>query len=967
MDIQKLTAFPEDAELNAQGAQLLEQLQSAVKSLALTGPDPGWQAVLQRIFCCSPFIARIFIGKTELLADFLRQEALYEVFSIDRFQAYKTALENAADEGMFMQQLRRLRLREIIRIAIRDLLGWADLQETLTALSELAEFCVSKAHAYAYHELQSKHGIPLNHNAEPQSLVVIAMGKLGGRELNYSSDVDLIFTYPEKGKTRVEHGSQREIDNQAFFTQQAQRIVKYLQETTEDGFVFRVDARLRPFGDSGALVVSFDFMETYYQNQGRDWERYAMIKARPICGQPSQANELMAMLRPFVYRRYLDYSAFAALRDMKAMIVREVNRKKLGDDVKLGAGGIREVEFIAQAFQLIRAGREPGLRRRELIPVLQFLAEHYLLEQGTVDCLIEAYRFLRNVENRLQMVADRQTHRLPQQDLERARLAYAMGFSDWQVFADALTQHRDAVRKCFTDVFFTHDQQQSPDAAALQLLSLIEGRLHTDEATVMLTGLGFQQVSEAFEVIDRFRKSHAVKHISQMSRERLANVIESLFQEVAATRQPEQTLARVLHVLQAVVQRSVYLVLLAEHPDALRQLVNLCAASGWVTEYLFHQPVLLDGLLDPRQLYSLPSRQEMAIQLQQLIKSMQAEDFEQQLNALRHFKQEQTLRVAAVDVSNQLPLMKVSDQLTWLAEVILNEVHNQVYLEICEKYGILQCQQNNQSYEPELAIIAYGKLGGIELGYSSDLDIVFLHNSAGHQQPSDGARQVGHDQYFMRYAQRLMHILGTQTLGGVLYEVDVRLRPDGASGPLVSSVSAFTQYQHKRAWTWEHQALVRARMIAGGDNIRTVFEALRHKTLCAPRDITDLRIKVREMRDRMRNELIKKTQEGFDIKQGRGGLADIEFMVQFGVLAWAQTHPVLTRYTDNVRILEQFGELGLFSENDVEKLIDAYKHLRTRLHRLALQGDPAVLPDLSVSEKHIEEVAGIWHRFMDKD
>lgn len=960
----RLAAWPEQNELAEQGRFWLAQWQAASDE---AGVDISFlsEDSLERLgyaFCCSPFVAKTLIAHPPLATQLLTADSVVE-YRPECRQADLRMLENAGEEAVFMQGLRRIRQREMARIALRDLLGYAGLDDTLASLSALADFCLQQAHARAYRTQVARHGVPVGPEGEPQSLVVLAMGKLGGGELNFSSDIDLLFSYPDNGQTRAEEG-QRSVDNQAFFTQQAQLLIKFLHEVTADGFVFRVDARLRPFGDSGALVISFHFMESYYQNQGRDWERYAMIKARPVCGDPEHREALMKMLRPFVYRRYLDYGAFQSLREMKALIEREVNRKGLRNNIKLGPGGIREIEFTGQAFQLIRGGREPELRSRAIMTVLKILGERYLLTAETVERLLSAYRFLRDTENRLQMVADQQTHLLPKDPLEQARLAYAMGFTDWSAFSEALRSHRDIVSAQFSEIFFATEHATRPDERTLQLSALIEGRLRRADEEALLKRLGFSEVEPVLAEIGKFRQSHPVRHISKTAAERLAQLLPLLFGAIAACNAPAETLHRVLALLEAVVQRAVYLALLVEYPEVLQQVVKLCAASGWIAEYLRQQPILLDSLLDSRLLYQLPDREQLAAQLRDLVKNLAGEDPEQRLNALRHFKQEQTLRVAAVDVTSRLPLMKVSDQLTWLAEAIVGEMHAMAVGETRAKYGRPVCRLDGREYHPELAVVAYGKLGGIELGYGSDLDLVFLHNSTDEDALTDGQRQIANGVYFARLAQRLIHLLSVQTVGGVLYEVDVRLRPDGASGMLVSSMSRFAEYQHNRAWTWEHQALVRARVVVGGPAIREVFTALRHEILTRSRDTRALCREIRAMRDRMRTELAKSRQGEFDLKQDRGGIADIEFLVQYGVLAWAKDYPALTDWTDNIRILEQFGRFGLVPAEDSALLIEAYKHLRENAHRLALQGSAAVLPNASLSREYIEAVSRIWESIM---
>lgn len=967
----RLAGPPASEALAAEGRTAFERLAGALGEAGLAVPEGAAARRLEHALCCSAYLAKTLLVHPGWVGTVCDENALETPFDPARFDDIRAELEATDVETgteAFMALLRRLRHREMVRIALRDLYGWAPLAETMAALSALADFCLAQAHARAWAVQRARHGEPVGEDSgEVQSLVVLALGKLGGCELNYSSDIDLIFAYPEAGQTRATNTVQRTIDNHRFFIGQAQLLIKYLNETTPEGFVFRVDARLRPFGDAGALAVSFDFMESYYQHQGREWERYAMIKARPVCGEPAHAEALTSLLRPFVYRRYLDYGAFSSLRDMKALVAREVARKGMKDDVKLGAGGIREIEFVGQAFQLIRGGREPALRSRSIAQVLECLDERGLLEAGAASRLLEAYRFLRDTENRLQMTGDRQEHRLPRREPDRARLAYAMGFGDWKTFIAALDEHRDAVNHCFEGVFFgaEADPGQAEDPVALSMQALVGGQLSDRDALELFGELEFADPEAALEAFRTFFRTHSVRHMTAMARERLARLLPAVFEALKHSYNPVQTLQRVLGLFQAVVQRPVYLALLLEYPEATRQLIKLCGASGWIAEYLTGQPILLDTLMDPRLLYQLPSKDELSAQLRRLIQAQSAEEPEQQLNALRHFKHEQVLRVAAVDVNEHLPLMKVSDQLTWLAEAVLTEVHGLVRGELAAKYGSPRCSDGGAEREPELAVIGYGKLGGIELGYGSDLDLVFVHDSAGRLQQTAGPREVDNITYFVRLAQRIIHWLTTPTVGGVLYDTDLRLRPDGASGLLVSSLEAFEQYQRERAWVWEHQALVRARVIVGGEDIRRRFAGIRHQILSRPRDVAELKNSVREMRERMRREVAKSRGSEFDLKHDRGGLGDIEFLVQFGVLAWSHAHPELTHYTDNIRILEQFGRLELLPAGEARALTDAYRHLRGLIHRRALEGAASVVDEMAASTGHIDCVASVWRRVME--
>ncbi len=720
--------------------------------------------------------------------------------------------------------------------------------------------------------------------------------------------------------------------------------------------------RLRPFGGSSALALSFDAMEAYYQAHGREWERYAMIKARPVAGDRDAGNELMAMLKPFVFRRYVDYGAFESLREMKGMIEREVKRKGLENNVKLGAGGIREVEFIGQAFQLIRGGREPTLQRRAILTVLEALRGFQLLPDFAVEELVAAYVFLRDTEHRLQEFADQQTHDLPQDDLGRARVALAMGYADWPGFEADLRQHMRRVHEHFEQVFAA-PQRDHAESDALDTSGVWVATQDDEQARDTLKEAGFGKPEVALKALAGIRESHSYRALSAHGKGRMDRLMPLLIGAVGATGEPEIALERLLSLISAVARRTAYLALLVENPMALSQLVKLCAASSWIGRLLEKHPQLLDELLDPRTLYVPPKRDEMTNELRQRLMRIPPDDLEQQMDALRHFKQTILLRVAAADVSGAVPLMVVSDHLTAMAEVILDEVLELAWRHMVTRHGRPQCG-DTVACDKGFAIIAYGKMGGIELGYGSDLDLVFVHSDASEGRATDGAKPVDNTVFYARLAQRVVHLLNTRTAAGELYEVDIRLRPNGASGLLVTSVEAFADYQRERAWTWEHQALVRARPVAGDPGIAEGFQVVRAEVLGREREAEGLRRDVREMREKMRASLAKGGSDGFDLKQARGGIADIEFMVQYAVLAWAHTHPDLLEFTDNIRLLERLADRGLIPGVDVVLLTDAFRAYRARVHQLALQDRPAVVGNGEFAD-YREGVARIWQKLME--
>jgi glutamate-ammonia-ligase adenylyltransferase len=849
----------------------------------------------------------------------------------------------------------------MVRIAWRDLAGWAGVEETIRELSWLASACVDGALSLLSRWQTQEFGTPLAHgSAEPQSLVVIGMGKLGAEELNFSSDIDLIFAYPEAGTSQ---GGAVALDNEEYFVRLGRRLIRVLQENTRDGFVFRVDMRLRPFGDSGPLVMSFNAMEEYYQSHGREWERYAWIKADVIAGDRAAGGELMRRLRPFVYRRYLDYGAFESLREMKQGIAQQVRRKGMQDNIKLGAGGIREVEFIGQAFQLVRGGREPGLQERGILHVLAHLVTVGILPEYAGRGLIEAYRFLRRVENRLQAWADQQTHSLPTEEADRLRLALSMGYTDWAVFEQALNRHRRLVQDQFEQVF-SAPQAVHAESDTQYLARLWQGELDDEQAQLILTKTGYDDAAEVVRLLNGLRTAAAYRALTPQGRDRFDRLMPLVLGAAAETERPVVTLQRVLILIEHIARRVTYLVLLIETPLALSQLVKLCAASPWIARFLARHPLSIDELIDPRRLYMPLDRAALEQDMRSAMSAVPVDDLERQMDVLRHFKQGNVLRVAAADVAGVYPLMVVSDHLTEIAEVVLAKVLELAYAHLISRHGRPQCRVEGKIIEPGFAVVGYGKLGGIELGYGSDLDLVFLHDSAGEDQMTAGPAVIDNAVFFARLGQRIIHMLNTQTPAGVLYEVDMRLRPSGAAGLLVSNIEAFQDYQLNEAWTWEHQALVRARAVAGDKTVAGRFEDIRRAVLSRSRDPVGLCKEVREMRERMRAELGRHDPAVFDLKQDRGGIADIEFMVQYGVLRWAHDHPVLLRYTDNIRLLEGFAQAGLMAPGEVALLGDAYRAYRAEVHRCTLQEQNAVVPDERFKDMRAA-VGKIWAALME--
>jgi glutamate-ammonia-ligase adenylyltransferase len=926
--------------------------------------EPARREELARLLCQSRFVFRECERHPDLLPELLQSGDLLRDYGPDEYlQHARAALAGTTAEAAVMSALRTLRRREMLRILWREQCALADFRTTTADLSALASAAIEVALETAHTELAQKHGEPIGESsATPQRMVVIGMGKLGAHELNLSSDIDLIFAYPEQGETAGE----RSLSNREFFVRVGQRLIKSLDAVTRDGFVFRVDMRLRPYGDSGALALNFDAMELYYQDQGRDWERYAMIKARVVAGDRAAGEALLTTLRPFVYRRYIDFSAIESLRQMKSMISREVARRGQAGDVKLDAGGIREIEFIVQSFQLIRGGREPRLQERSLLAVLHTLGDLGQLPVKAVLELREAYLFLRATEHALQARDDAQTQALPQQPEERERLAFAMGFADWEAFHAVLAGHRARVSAQFAAVVSEPAAESAAADASGPWQALWRMEQSSEDLEKALAAAGFEDPAGTRRRLAELHDGNRVRALQAAGRERLDRFMPLFLAAAARSQKPSLLLLRAMPLVEAVLRRSAYLVLLTENPAALAQVVTLCTASPWIAQELANHPVLLDELIDPRSLQVLPQRERLAAELREHMLRVPQDDLEAHMEALRYFKLAHGLRCAASEVTGALPLMKVSDYLSFLAEAILGHVLRFCWQDLLAKHGTPQ-KREGEPCDPDFVIVAYGKLGGIELGHGSDLDLVFLHDAAT-DLCTDGPRPLENTLFFTRLGQRIIHVLSTFTGLGPLYEVDMRLRPSGAKGLLVSSFTAFEDYQAREAWTWEHQALVRARPVAGCPRLGARFEALRRAVLARPRDPEKLRADVSDMRTKMRMHLLKPDTAApdsprFHLKQSPGGIVDIEFLVQYAALAWSGAHPEVSVYTDNIRILEALGACGLLSQADAEFLTAAYKAYRTETHRLALLREDEVVDAARFREARTA-VLGLWGRLL---
>ncbi|UCG09253.1 MAG: bifunctional [glutamate--ammonia ligase]-adenylyl-L-tyrosine phosphorylase/[glutamate--ammonia-ligase] adenylyltransferase, partial [Desulfobacterales bacterium] len=902
---------------------------------------PEVLATINQVFAFSEFVAETCIHHPAILHDLIKSSDLGRRYSpLDYTNSLHQALAGVIDEDTLSRVLRQCRRREMVRIAWRDLAGWADLSETVADLSAFADSILEQSLTLVYQWQCKKHGTPTAADGSQQQLVILGLGKLGARELNFSSDVDLIFTFPQSGQTR---GTPKSLSNDDFFTRLCQQLIKIIGKPTVDGSVFRVDLRLRPFGENGPLTMSFDAMERYYQEQGREWERYALIKARVVAGDKVAGESLLQRLHPFVYRRYLDYNAFESLRDMKQMISLEVQRKGMKNNIKLGPGGIREIEFFGQIFQLIRGGVTPALQNRSIQVVLKTLARENYITHEAYDQQTDAYVFLRNIEHRLQEFSDQQTHDLPSSKLAKTRLAVSMGAADPDSFDLVLEKHRKNVHAHFMMLLESGETEGQDKKIEEQLDGIWQSLTAHQQAIEIISQVGFEQPEAVLQLLDYLRNNLETRELSRTGRQRLDKLMPKILKQTAVSENPDLALRRIIDVIKAIERRTSYLALLLENPTVLSHLISLSNASPWITSFLAQHPVLLDELLDPRTLYKPPAMTELKADLRQRLNQLAPDDLEYQIEELCIFKQVNVLRVAAADVTGTLPLMRVSDHLSEIAETTLNEVVQLAWNHLVKRHGSPTCMLGGKPCDRGFAVIAYGKLGGLELGYGSDLDLVFLHSGT-NDQTQGGERPIDNAQFFNRLGQRVIHILTSPTRAGKVYEIDMRLRPSGSSGILVSHIDAFRDYQINNAWTWEHQALIKARPICGEEILAERFENIRKEALACRRSKTKLQQKVVDMREKMRRELLKPQKEIFDLKQDIGAMVDIEFLVQYLVLQHSYQHPELLRWTDNVRLIQTLIETNVIDELTAHVLKHAYLIYRAAAHQLSLQEKGAMVP-----------------------
>ncbi len=976
------TCFPElITETVKEAAAATQQTLAEVSNSRLQAAQVPSQ--LERLFALSPYLSSTCQRYPEQLIWLLDTGALEQDAPAptrdEHIQTLRTGLNSALGEfkpasneaaSVLLDQqlvrLRQFRHLEMTRILWRELVGHASVDDTLLALSTMADACIDVATHWAHDTVRQRFGDALDAQGNAMQMMVLGMGKLGGQELNVSSDIDLIYIYPRAGHS----SSESSIDNEAYFRRVAQLLSQLLGNVTGDGFAFRVDTRLRPFGESGPLVINLSALEQYYLTQGRNWERYAMIKARPIVGVPEDIALLDEIIKPFVYRRYLDYSAIDALRDLKRKIALMVKQKSMHNNVKLGLGGIREIEFIGQAFQLVRGGRIDSLHVRPIKQVLRQLREEQLMSETDVNALCLSYDFLRRVENALQAMRDQQVHSLPTDAEDKHRLIGMIGFNDWDSFEHSLDQHRQAVSARFNALFSDWNADESDASASLNdsveiaWAVLSSPEVPEGSAEEAIRSLGMEPGEELMEALRDVTRGSFYQRLTSRSQGRVDRILPLLVDAAMEQQQPSQALVRCLNLVRTVAGRSGYLQILIERPPALARLVGLFSKSAWVATFVSRHPIVIDELLRSGATDVLPTREQVLAEAMEEAHRAKVLDLEEQMDALRQFQQARELRIAAAELNDNLPLMRVSDQLSWLAEAVIAAVVFLVKDALDQRFGRPTYREQGECCFSELGIVAYGKLGGLELGYGSDLDVVFLHDSIGENQYTDGEKSIENGVYYARLAQKVVHFMTTHTPAGVLYDIDLRLRPNGQSGVLVTAFESFAQYQSEKAWTWEHQALVRARVVLGGERINTRFNDIRMHVLAQRRKPAALAREVVDMRARMHENLGRGKDGEMHLKNDPGGVADLEFMVQYLVLAHAATCADLLLFSDNARILDEAARAGIMDAQESLQLKQHYLSLRRLVHRQALQQESVIVAKSEELVNISGQVIESWNRLL---
>jgi len=900
-------------------------------------------------------IQRLAISSTYALNKLCRAPSLLDnlrnlkQFNLDQ-ETLTSACEEAKEIGNIQKVLRQHRHAKLIEIIYLDVIENMPLKLVLRNLSDLADQLISCALTAAERQLITKHGQPIDIDGKPITLNIIAMGKLGGRELNFSSDIDLIFSYANEGDLP----GYGHLAYQEFFTRVVKLLTKLLNDTTEDGFVYRVDLRLRPWGDSGPVALHHLALEHYYQLHGREWEQYAMVKARIVTGSESDRAFIQSIIKPFVFRKYHDYRVFEGLASLKDQIDHQARSKNMYDNIKVGNGGIREIEFFVQAFQILKGGRNNRLQSQQILTCFDVLQTQNIIPAKTIKELREAYEFLRQLENKIQMMADEQSHSCPQNKLIQQRIAFALRLKDWKSVQKLLDGHRTKVSYHFTELF----KREAGTDSNISLSDVFSEDKTDNQQIELLESYGLNQTAEINQRLSGFFTSKAWGFMSAKAKQRFSTLLPDLLKSVSQTKNHLILFNRLINLFSSIAGRSVYFELLHQNGQLLDKLVRLFNRSEWIAQEVAQYPMLLEYLIQPNNNKDKFDREQIANGLQIQLDNV-AGDTELELDSLRLFKREQTIVIAIDELSEQITPLAVSQYLTELAEVILHAVYQLACIALESQYGKPQCTVDGVMREANFAIIGYGKLGGHEMHYQSDLDIIFLHDSTGSEQVTNGKKSIDNSVYFARLAQKIISMTSILTSSGKLYEIDSRLRPEGASGLLVTSDHAYLQYQLNKAWTWEHQALVRARHVGGSPRLQSIFQEMRQRILCIERDPQKLKQDIINMRAKIGQ--IKAPTEGEyrNLKYSKGCMVDIEFMVQYWSLLHSNKVSSISTYSDNIGVIKELFRLDLISSRQ-SQLVGIYQTYHRLLHRTVLQNNPAEIASKKIAGA-VEYVNHCWN------
>ncbi len=920
------------------------QWQSVADAMASANLDVDSRRKIEQLALASNYALR----QLQRTPDLIR-----ELLDLQGFEAEENIIDSAPGEKIDLDQvkqaLRRYRHRKLVEIIYLDVVAGAAVDTTLRRLSDLADQLIRLALEACNRHLADKHGQPVTSDGAAMELNLIAMGKLGGRELNFSSDIDLICCFEHEG----ELSGYGQLSYQEYFSLLVRLLSQVLSDATADGFVYRVDLRLRPWGESGPVVLNHAAIEHYYQLHGREWEQYAMVKARVITGSAGSRAHLESILRPFVYRKYHDYRVFEGLAALKDKIDAQARSRGMKVNIKIGQGGIREIEFFVQAFQILRGGRNRHLQQTEIFACFSALEQHGIVDPETLAKLREAYCFLRLLENRIQMYDDQQTHDLPENPTQQTRIALTLGYSDWQSLLAELERHRGAVRHCF-DELFRRESEKPPEVLFDSSFAEAVGDAPQRE---FIAATDIEDADEINRQLNLFLRSKAWNFMSARAKQRFSILLPELIAAIRGNQEPAVLFGRFVRLFSSIAGRSVYFELLVQNPALLQRLAALFGQSEWIANEVSDYPMLLENLIQPGD----PGRFDKAAlfeRLQQQLANV-AGDTELELDTLRLFKRDQNLVIASAELAREIDAIEVSRYLSELAEVILESVYRLASNALRQRHGIPECTDQDGRREANFAVIGYGKLGGLELHYQSDLDVIFLHDSEGEAQYTSGDKCIENSVFFARLAQKIISMTSVLTASGKLYEIDSRLRPEGSSGLLVSSLSAYLRYQLEKAWTWEHQALVRARMVAGSPALGPPFDRIRTQVLQQPRAAESLAREIADMRERIYRS--KRPPEGprKDLKHSRGGMVDIEFLVQYWVLLWANSVGSDRLYSDNISLLNELFRLGLITTAQ-SRLVEIYQTYHRLLHETVLQNLPAEVDAASIAAE-TEHVMNCWN------